>query len=303
MILHSNIAVHPLTGAIGAEVEGVDLKRLDDEGFARIHKAFLDHQLLVFRDQCLSIEQQRAFSLRFGPLMVLPYVRPMDAHADVIAVLKQAEERDVGVFGGDWHSDFSFLPEPPMASVLCAREVPPVGGDTVWTNMCAACDALPDALRRRLTGMTGIHTGAPYGAANAPPADQRASGSVHMTRGDPAADKETPHPVVCRHPETGRSVLFVNPIYTRRLAGMDAKQSAALLEQLYAHCTRPEFTCRHRWRAGDVVVWDNRCTLHYAVNDYDGHRRLLYRTAIAGRRPAAAGNQAAAGPSSPGKYG
>lgn len=244
--------------------------------------------MLFFRNQSLSVDQQRKLTGVFGPLMVLPYVKPMPGYPDVIAVLKQADEKNVGVFGGDWHSDFSFLEKPPMGSVLYAKEVPPIGGDTIWVNMCAAYDALGLEQKRQLEGMSGIHAGVPYGRASEPPRDKRASDSMAMTRGDPAADKEVEHPVVCTHPETGRRMLFVNPTYTTRFAGMTAERSKPILDELYAHCVRPEFTCRFRWSVHSLALWDNRCTMHYAVNDYVGYRRLMYRTAIAGARPVAA---------------
>ena len=266
----------------------VDLNTMDDQTFNEIQHGFLSHQVLFFYDQQLTIEQQRLFTERFGPLCVLPYVEPMQGYPDVIAVLKEANENNVGVFGGNWHSDFSFLKQPPLGSVLYAKEVPPTGGDTVWVNMCAAYDALTEDVKDRVDGLIGIHAGVPYGRANEPPREKRSSDSMRMTRGDPQADTEIEHPVVCVHPQTTRRMLFVNPTYTTRFANMTVEQSKPLLDQLYAHCIRPEFTCRFRWRVGAVAIWDNRCTMHYAVNDYDGYRRLMYRTAIAGQRPIAA---------------
>ena len=284
----TRIIVEPLTRAIGAECHNVDLNRIDAPTFSEIHRAFLSHQVLFFHHQQLTIEQQRVFTQRFGPLMILPYVEPMDGYPDVIAVLKEANETNVGVFGGNWHSDFSFLEQPPKGSVLYAKEIPPFGGDTVWVNMCAAYDALADAMKGMVDKLIGIHAGVPYGSANEPPREKRSSDSMRMTRGDPQADAEIEHPAVCIHPQTNRRMLFINPTYTTRFAGMTAEQSKPLLDELYAHCTRPEFTCRFRWRVGTVALWDNRCTMHYAVNDYDGYRRLMYRTAIAGEKPVAA---------------
>lgn len=282
---NSNITVKPLTPCIGAEIEGVDLAAMTKYTLMKTKYALHEHQVLLFRDQPLTIDQQRAFTARFGPLMVLPYVEPMAEYPDVIAVLKEADEKNVGVFGGNWHSDFSFLEAPPMGSVLSAKEVPPHGGDTVWVNMCAAYDALPAGEKARLEKLTGMHAGVPYGRANEPPLDKRSGDSMKMTRGDPGADREVAHPVVCVHPDTGLPMLFINPTYTTRIAGMTGKQSQCLLNDLYSHCIRPEFSCRVQWRAHTVALWDNRCTMHYAVNDYDGYRRLMYRTTIAGERP------------------
>ena len=218
----------------------------------------------------------------------MPYVEPIEDDPEVIAVLKEAHEHKVGVFGGDWHSDMSFLDNPPAGSVLNAIEVPQFGGDTVWASQTAAYDALPGDLRETVEGRDAIHVGKPYGVKYAPPMETRAGGSVRMTRGDPDADRETRHPCVITSPVGGRKALFLNQIYTTRLDGMSDEESAPVLDALYKHCVRPDFCCRLRWTPGTIAVWDNRATLHYAVNDYDGVRRLLYRTTFAGPPPARA---------------
>jgi alpha-ketoglutarate-dependent taurine dioxygenase len=279
------IEIAPLSGALGAEVRGLDLSRpLDAASFAAVHAAYLEHQVLVFRDQSLSPDQQLAFSRRFGELLRVPYIAPMPDHPDIIAVLKEAEERNISTFGGTWHSDFTFLEQPPSASLLYALEVPARGGDTIWADMYRAHDTLSAGLRTLLRGLRAIHSGVPYGT-NGPPPDVAVSRSVRMTRGDPSADVEVAHPVVRRHGETGRAALFVNPVYTTRFADMTAEESEPLLGYLEAHATRPEFTCRVSWAPGTLVLWDNRCTQHLAVNDYDGSRRLLHRTTVVGERP------------------
>jgi taurine dioxygenase len=279
------IEIAPLSGALGAEVRGLDLARpLDAATFAAVHAAYLAHQVLVFRDQRLTPDQQLAFSRRFGTLLRLPYIAPLPAHPEIIAVLKEADERNISTFGGTWHSDFSFLERPPSASLLYALEVPARGGDTIWADMYRAHDSLSDGLRGLLRGLRAVHSGVPYGTQG-PASDLAVSRSLAITRGDPSADAEVAHPVVRRHPETGRAALFVNSIYTTRFAGMTAEESAPLLRYLEAHATRPEFTCRVAWAPGTLVVWDNRSTQHLAVNDYDGARRLLHRTTVAGERP------------------
>lgn len=281
------IAIAPLSGALGAEVRGLDLGRpLEEATFAAVHAAYLEHQVLVFRDQKLTPEQQLAFSRRFGRLLRVPYVAPLPGHTEIIAVLKEAEERNISNFGGTWHSDFSFLERPPSASLLYALEVPARGGDTIWADMYRAHDTLSEGLRGLLRDLRAIHGGVPYGAQGPPP-DLAVSRSVKMTRGDPSADVEVAHPVVRRHAETGRPALFVNAVYTTRFADMTAEESEPLLRYLEAHATRPEFTCRVSWAAGTLVLWDNRCTQHLAVNDYDGARRLLHRTTVTGERPLA----------------
>lgn len=276
----------PLTGAIGAEVEGVDLTgEIPDALAGALRDALARHQVIFLRGQSPTIEQQKALTRLFGPLMRAPYVAPMEREPDVIRVLKEADEGG-GVFGGDWHTDFSFLERPPAGSVLHALETPPHGGDTLWVSQAAAWDALPDALKTLLLGRDAIHVGKPYGVKWSPPSETRAGASMTMARGDPSADIERRHPAVLRHPVTGRLMLFVNPTYTARLAGMSEQESRPVLDAVQTHATRPEFCCRFRWSPGTVAIWDNFATQHYAVNDYRGHRRLMYRTAFTGATPA-----------------
>lgn len=279
------INVVPMTGGCGAEVAGVDLRRIGPDMARSLRTALAAHLVLVFRDQRLDIAGQKRLTEVFGPIQRVPYVDPAPEDPDVIRVLKEADETKISVFGGDWHSDFSFLETPPAGSVLSAIEVPPWGGDTLWSNQIAAWDSLPAELRARVEDRHAVHVGAPYGAAHAPPPELVVSRSITMRRGDPAADRETRHPIARPHPPSGRTALFVNPIYTVRIDGLSEADSRETLAALYAHATRPEFGCRLHWAPGTVAVWDNRATLHYAVNDYDGSRRLLYRTTFAGERP------------------
>lgn len=269
--------VKPLTPAVGAEVTGPDLtETLSGELAGRLRSALWEHQLLVFRDQHLDIAAQKRLTRVFGAIMRLPYVAPLADDPEVIAVLKEASERKVGVFGGNWHSDFSFLKQPPSGSVLNAVEVPEIGGDTLWANQIAAYEALPADLKDIVDGRDAIHVGRPYGVKFPTPVALRSS--IPMSRNNPEADEETYHPAVMTHPHSGCKALFFNPIYTTRFDGMTEAESAPVFDALYKHCTRPEFCCRLHWTPGTVVIWDNRTTLHYAVNDYDGFRRLLYRT-------------------------
>ncbi len=278
---------NPLTGHTGAEVDRIDLAKLAPDGDqAHALRDGLDRfGVLVFRAQDVDLAAQKRLTEVFGPILRVPYITPSPEDPDVIAVLKEADEVRVSIFGGDWHSDFSFLEKPPGGSVLVARDLPPYGGDTLWANQIAAWETLPDDLRGKVEGRAAIHVGAPYGVAHAPPPDLRVSRSVKMTRGDPAADREIPHPIAREQISTGRKALFVNPIYTTRIEGHSHGESADILDRLYRHATRPEFICRLRWSPGTVAIWDNRTTLHYAINDYDGHRRLLHRTTFAGERP------------------
>jgi taurine dioxygenase len=283
---YQTIETEKLTGALGAEVRGVDLsKPISNSAADDLRQALVDHLVLFFRDQSLSPEQQIAFSRLFGPLQRVPYVRPMEGYPDIIAVLKEADERKISTFGNAWHTDFSFLEEPPMASILYAVEVPGHGGDTLWINMYEAYEALSDGMKRMLRGLRAMHSGRPYGVMGAPPKDLRTSRSIGIERNNPEADRELAHPVVRLHPESGRKALFVNSIYTARFEDMSEAESRPLLDYLYQHCLRPEFACRFRWQPGSLAVWDNRCTMHYAVNDYDGSRRLMHRTQVQGERP------------------
>ena len=281
----ARLAISPLTPTLGAEIDGIDVRELDEDDFAALYRAWLDYKVLFLRGQSLELAQLETFSRRFGELMRLPYVRPHAGHEHIIRVLKTAEEVDMGVFGGEWHSDFSFLPQPPKASILYAEEIPPVGGDTLWVDMVQALARLPADLRAAVQGRDAIHVGAPYGVRHAPPEETQFKGSIEIERNNPEADRETRHPVICRHPETGLQMLFINPTYTTRIDDYAEADSSALLSRLFQHCTRPEFSCRFRWSGGSLVLWDHRSTMHYAVNDYDGHRRCLYRTTIRGQAP------------------
>ena len=279
--------IERLTGFTGASIEGVNLRdTISTDAAEALRDALGAHQMLVFRDQHLDLAAQKRVTALFGDTMRLPYVEPLAGDPEVIAVLKEANEINVGVFGGDWHSDFSFLPNPPAGSVLNAVEVPAVGGDTLWASQAAAYESLPADLRAIVDGRDAVHVGAPYGVAHAPPEDTRSGASIRMTRGDPTADEERFHPAVVTDPRSGRRALFVNPIYTTRLDGMDHAESAPILAALFRHATKPDICCRLKWNAGDLAIWDNRMSLHYATNDYDGTRRLLYRTTWSGLPPA-----------------
>jgi taurine dioxygenase len=286
MPLKPQISIAPVAGLIGAEISGIDLSRpITDEIADRIRNALAQHLVIFFRDQALSLADQKRVTELFGTLSRVPYIEPSQEDPDVVAVLKEADETKISVFGGDWHSDFSFLERPPAGSVLYAKEVPPYGGDTLWANQIAALETLPEDLKTVVETHGAVHLGAPYGVTHRPPADLRVSRSIKMNRGDPTADRERVHPAARTHATSGRKALFVNPIYTTRFEGMTEAESRPLLQRIYAHAVRPEFTCRFRWTPGAVAVWDNRAALHYAINDYDGHRRLLYRTTFAGEIP------------------
>jgi taurine dioxygenase len=276
--------IRPVAPACGAEVTGVDLREPSPEVMAVLGRALAEHSVLFVCDQDLTPDEQVELTGRFGRVLRVPFIRHLDDHPDVIAVLKEADERNISTFGGTWHSDFSFLDEPPSLTLLHAIELPDVGGDTLWASQYAAWETLSPGMRRLLEPLRAVQTGWPHGT-NGPGPNAAVSRSVVMTRNDPSADREVLHPVVRVHPVTGRRALFVNPVYTQRFEDMTVDESRPLLQHLFAHATKAEHTCRLRWAPGTLVIWDNRCLLHLAVNDYDGSRRLLHRTTVAGDVP------------------
>ncbi|MGE4220221.1 MAG: TauD/TfdA dioxygenase family protein [Alphaproteobacteria bacterium] len=276
---YETIEVTPITGLLGAEIAGVDLARpLDNHIFAEIHRAFLAHHVLLFRDQTLTTEQQAAFGRRFGTLNVHPYIDGLNGHPEVFTLVKEKDA--TRHLGNCWHSDVSYAERPTMATMLYAIEVPQAGGDTMFTNMHAAYDALSPGMKRLLDGLQ-----AEFSAANSPAA------IIARNNATPAGSAARPeikvvhHPVVRTHPETGRKALYVNPVHTVGLKDMTAAESRGILEFLYAHSILPEFTCRLHWTPGALALWDNRSTMHYAVNDFSGHRREMRRVTVDGDRP------------------
>jgi taurine dioxygenase len=271
-------AVEPIAGALGAEISGVDLARpLTDEAILAVRRAWLDHLVLFFRDQDLSPAQFLEFGRRFGEVIEYPFVKGLPDYPEIIPVLKLEHERVN--FGGVWHSDTAYLDVPPMASMLLAREIPPYGGDTLFANMYQAYETLSDGLKAILDGLVAINSSAKADASRT--REDRMKDSAREVKKDYVAA----HPVVRRHPETGRRALYVNVAHTVRFDGMTEEESAPLLAYLFRHQTRPEFTCRFRWRSGSLAFWDNRCAQHNAINDYAGHRRLLHRITLAGDTP------------------
>ena len=282
--MSDTLVIRPLAPACGAEVFGIDLADPRAGELAQVHTALAQHAVLFFREQRLNPVQQLEVTRLFGPVLRVPYIRHMDEYPDIIAVLKEADERQISTFGGTWHSDFSFLDEPPSYTLLYALELPALGGDTLWASQYAAYAALSSAMQKLLDPLRAVQTAWPHGTKG-PSASVAVSRSITMVRNDPSADREILHPVVRVHPVTGRKALFVNPVYSQRFEGMTEDESRPLLQFLFQHASRAEFTCRLRWAPGTLAIWDNRCLLHLAINDYDGSRRLLHRTTVAGERP------------------
>ncbi len=271
------IDVRPLSAALGAEVS-VDLAAaLDDEAVAALRAALHDHVVIFFRDQTLTPDALVALARRFGPVVEYPYVRGLPECPLVLPVIKEPHEK--ANFGGVWHSDTAYLEQPAMATMLYALETPPIGGDTLFANTALAYEALSDGMKRMLGGLRALNVG------NKPVALETREGMRATRAGAEVAADGTLHPVVRTHPETGRKALYVNRAHTTRFEDMSEAESAALLEYLFDHQIRPEFTCRFAWRPGSLALWDNRASQHYPLNDYHGHRRVMHRVSIGGDRP------------------
>jgi len=271
--------VEPIAGALGAEIRDVDLSvDLGATTVAEIRRALLDHLVIFFRGQPLTPAQFITFGRRFGTLSRYPFVAGLAEHPEIIEVAKREHERVN--FGGIWHSDTTYLDEPPMGSLLLAREVPAAGGDTLFANMYLAYETLSDGMRRLLDGLVGVSSSAKADVTRTREDRIRTSPS-EQSREHFLAE----HPVVRTHPETRRKALYVNPAHTVGFKGMSEAESAPLLDFLFRHQVRPEFTCRFRWTPGSLAFWDNRATQHNPINDYHGHRRIMHRLSLAGDRP------------------
>ncbi len=273
---YKKIGVKRLSGALGAEIEGVDLARdLDNETFDDIHQAFLDHQVIFFRGQNLTPDQHKAFGRRFGKLNIHPYVKGMESHPEIMEIIKEPSEKLN--FGGGWHSDMSFLETPSIGSILYALEVPEFGGDTLFASQVAAYEALSPGLKQTLDGLRAIHSSAREYSSSGHSAQKRQSMQVAEADGFVG---EYAHPVVKVHPETGRKALYVNPAFTMKFEGWSTRESKPLLEYLFEHSHYEGFTCLFRWEKGSIAFWDNRAVQHFALNDYHGQRRHMRRVTV-----------------------
>ena len=288
----SRIGIDKLTTNIGAEISGVDLsKPLDGETFQVLHDALMDNLVIFFRDQTMSPQQQKAFGRRFGELHIhpgapilqeeaegkpllgelthIPYAYGIKGHPEVLSIY--ADENSKRIAGEEWHSDVSCETEPPMGSILRMTQVPPTGGDTLFSSMYAAYDALSDRMKDFVAGLTASHDGAAFGKNF-----ENRAGKTHP---------QATQPVVRTHPVTGRNALFVNRTFTTRITELNQAESDGLLKVLFRHCESPVFQCRFRWRKDSVAFWDNRCAMHNAMWDYYPNRRHGYRVTVQGDRP------------------
>ena len=273
------LEIKKITGALGAEVYGVDLATpLSADIVAEIRAALLAHLVVFFRDQNLTVAQFLAFARTLGKPIEYPLIKGLPDYPDVIEVTKLEHEK--ANFGGIWHSDTTYLEQPPMGSMLLAREVPPAGGDTLFANQYLAYETLSAGLRRMLDGVVAVSS-----SAKADATKTREDRVNKDGREDARKEHLAEHPAVRTHPETGRKALYVNVAHTVRFKDMTEEESAPLLDYLFRHQTRPEFTCRFPWRVGSLAFWDNRCTQHNPVNDYHGYRRVMHRITLAGEKP------------------
>jgi len=277
---YRRIRVAPVAGSLGAEIEGVDLARdPDDATIAEIRRAWLEHLVVFFRNQMLGPDRFLAFARRIGTPAEYPFLPGLDGYPQITAVTKLPHE--TVNFGGIWHSDTTYLDRPPAATLLIAREIPPAGGDTLFASMYAACDALSPALRKTLESLRAVNSSALADVSKT--REDRIRDSKGS--GDTTRVYEAVHPVVRTHPETRRKALFVNIAHTARFDGMTEEESRPLLQWLFQHQVRPEFTCRFRWQVGSLAIWDNRCAQHNPVNDYHGWKRVMHRITLQGERP------------------
>ena len=276
--------IRPITGALGAEVLGPDLSKPLGQGEREaIAKALADHLVVVFRDQNLEPAELEAFALQFGTLGENPYLSPLETHPGIVAVVREADEKGA-LFGGSWHSDWSFQTSPPSYTILYAKEVPPYGGDTVFTNQYLAYETLSAGMRRLIEDLKGVHSARRSYAPGGTFGQADPGRSMDIRGGEEALATEL-HPLVRTHPETGRKALFVNEVYTIGIEDMTEAESAPILDYLFTHARQVSFTCRVRWQAGSLTIWDNRCTQHHAIDDYGGRRREMHRITLAGERP------------------
>ena len=275
-MLGNHIAVRPLAGAVGAEIAGLDLSEpLSDASQRAVRQALASFGVVVFRDQVLTPDQHIARARQFGAINVNRFFAHAPGYPEIALVVKEPEQtKNVG---GGWHTDHSYDEIPALGSMLYAREVPPAGGDTLFTSMYAAYDGLSDGLKQTLAGLRALHSSRHVFGVKRPGMEGRI-GNADL------ATQDAVHPLVITHPESGRRALYVNPGFTLRFDGWTDEESKPLLDFLYRHAARPEFTCRLRWQAGSLAFWDNRSTWHYALNDYQGERRLMHRITIEGCR-------------------
>ena len=280
------IEVMPISREVGAEISGADIAAgIDDQQFAEIRQAFIDYGVIFFRDQVLSPDQHIEFARRWGEINVNRFFQPVKTHPIIAEVRKDPDQKTN--IGAAWHTDHSYDQIPAMGSILYAREVPKLGGDTLFSSMYAACEALSDAMKKTLLGLRAEHSSRHvFGDSALEDRGREDLGGRYQNAS--AATQDSVHPVIIRHPLSGRPSLYVNADFTVKFEGWSKDESQPLLDFLYQHARQNEFTCRFQWRKGSMAIWDNRATHHYAMNDYPGELRLMHRITIEGEALSAA---------------
>ncbi len=288
---YETITAHPLASAMGAQIRGADFAQMSDAQFAEIRDALFRHKMIYFRDVELSHAQHEEFSLRFGPWAEDAYTDGIPDHPNIQPLIREAGAKGDHIFGSGWHSDAPFLAEPPVISMLYGVDIPPFGGDTIWANTVLAYETLSDVMKGVVTNLR-VHMSMQrvfdsllkHGAPDDGPIGRLAQMNDARALPDDVKRKLTGavHPLVRVHPVTGDKAIYCDPAYSVGIEGMTAPEGGALLSFLVSHITQPAFTCRLRWAPKTFALWDNRLSIHQAFNDYDGMRRELYRTTVAG---------------------
>ena len=279
----NNFELKPIANSLGAEVLGLDLgKPLHAETEEELQQAFLDHLVLCFRDQHFNPKGLLQLTQRLGGVGETPYLTGLSEYPDVVPVIKEAGEKSALTFGSGWHTDFTFQEHPPSRTLLYAVDVPETGGDTLYCNLYQAYEALSPGLQQMLEGLTAIHSATRSYGPDATLKDRMENMTIVNDESEPDLME---HPVIRTHPDTGRKALWVNPVYTIRFKDMTETESAPILKYLNELAVSTDFTCRVQWQPGSLTMWDNRCTQHCASADYQGQRREMLRTTVAGDRP------------------
>ena len=276
-----SISVQP-QGAVGAEVRGVDLNSLDSTTLAKLRTVFAQHSVLFFRDQQLTPEAHITLAQHWGRININRFFTPVENYPQIAEVRKEPEQKFN--IGGGWHTDHSYDQVPALGSLLYAKEVPAHGGGTLFASCAVAFDTLSEGIKDTLRSLRAVHSSRHVFGEAAPLPDDVTGLFANAEQ----ATQDAEHPVVVRHPLSGREILYVNPGFTTHFVGWSAQESAPLLQYLYGHIARPEHTCRFHWQPGSLAFWDNRATWHLAVNDYNGQRRLMHRITVEGEPLAAA---------------
>ena len=280
----AEIVITPQETGFGARIEGVDLSRpLPPAVLAAVKAAWAKHSVVAFPGQPLSLEALEAFTQTIGPFGVDPFIAPMPGHPNVLELRRQPDEKATN-FGAGWHSDWSFQKTPPAATLLRSQVIPPVGGDTLFADCSRAYEALSPVMKKMLEGVRAVHSATRAYGTQGVFAKETAKRTMEIIV-SPEADKTLTHPLVRTHPVTGRKALFVSPVYTVGIEGMAVAESQAVLGLLFAHIVQEQFVYRHRWEKDMLLMWDNRCTVHFAEGGYDGHLRVMHRTTVAGDAP------------------